>query len=79
MAQTRITEWIKCKDALPTPFDGGILVYFEANDAIDLVNCEDYFKEITAGLDENGDQKWTRWYLSQGVTHWALCIAPPNH
>ena len=77
--QVRMTAWNECADELPALHDGGILVYFAANDAVDLVNCEDYFREITAGLDENGNQKWTRWYLSQGVTHWALVPAPPTH
>lgn len=77
-AQHRSTAWIRCEDDLPAPFDGGILVYFSESDAIETVNCEDYFAPITAGLDENGGQKWTKWYLSQKVTHWALLIAPPT-
>lgn len=77
--QTRMTAWNECADGLPPIVDGGILAYFAGSDSIDLVNCEDYFKPITAGLDEDGRQKWTYWYLSQNVTHWALCIAPPTH
>jgi hypothetical protein len=77
-AQHRMTAWIECADDLPAIFDGPILVYFRTG-SIETVNCMDYFADITAGTDEEGNPTTTRWYLEQGVTHWALVPHPPHH
>lgn len=78
--QVRMTAWVACEDELPAWFDGPILAYFQETDSIETVNCEDFFKPITAGLDEQGNQKWTYWYLSHQIriTHWALCPERPH-
>ena len=76
--QTRMTAWIACEDDLPAVFDGPILVLFSTG-STETVHCEDYFAPITNGLDEQGNQKWTRFYIQQEVTHWALVPAPPTH
>ncbi len=68
-------KWIKCESELPELKDGSVLVYFPENGAIDMVHIEDYFKDITSGFDDNGKQLYTKWYLSQGVSHW-MCM--PN-
>jgi hypothetical protein len=63
-------EWIKCSDRLPELEDNSVLVYFKELDSIDMVHIEDYFRDITAGLDKSGNQIYTKWYLTQGVSHW---------
>lgn len=35
-----------------------------------MVHVEDFFGDITNGRDENGNQKYTKLYLSHGITHW---------
>lgn len=63
-------EWIKCEERLPELGDYSVLVYFPKYDSIDMVHVEYYFEDITNGLDEEGNQQYTKWYISQGVTHW---------
>ena len=77
--QVRMTAWNACEDELPALFDGSVLVHF-ANGSIETVHVEDYFKEIRNGVDENGEPKWSRWYLHSdpAVTHWAHLIEPPH-
>ena len=79
-AQNRIISWNACEDELPAVFDGPILCYFPETDSIETVNCEFFFKEITNGLDEQGNKKWTRWYLhhTPRISHWSLCPERPN-
>ncbi|MBT0505039.1 DUF551 domain-containing protein [Morganella morganii subsp. morganii] len=33
-------------------------------------SCWRFFGDITNGRDENGNQKYTKLYLSHGITHW---------
>ena len=63
-------EWVNVNDRLPILGDYSVLAYFSDNNAIDMVHVEDYFKNITAGLDDNNEQLYTKWYKTQGVTHW---------
>ena len=35
-----------------------------------MVHIQDYFDDITAGLDENGNQLYTKRYIEMGITHW---------
>lgn len=70
--------WIKCSDRLPEKGDYNVLVYFSKLDSIDMVHVEDYFDDITAGLDENGNQLYTKMYLSNDVTHWTPLPEPPH-
>lgn len=71
-------EWVKCDDRLPELRDDSVLVYFSDNKSIGMVHIEDYFEDITAGRDEQGELKYTKWYLSQGVTHWMELPETPN-
>lgn len=70
-------EWISVEDSLPEIRDDSVLAYF-SNGAIDMVHIEDNFKDITAGLNEDGSQKYTKWYISQGITHWMPLPEPPQ-
>lgn len=62
-------DWISVKEKLPELGDYSVLAYFKKSDGIDMIHVEDYFKDITAGV-QDGKQLYTRWYISQGVTHW---------
>lgn len=73
-------EWIKCSDDLPELRDELCLVYSSTGapegysgfpkGGYDCVHIEDYFGDVTAGLDEDGKQIYTKMYISNGVTHW---------
>jgi len=71
-------SWIKCLEELPEIQDDSVLVFFANTRAIEAVHIEDYFGNITAGLDEDGNQIYTKWYLCQGVTHWMPLPADPE-
>lgn len=71
-------NWVLCADSLPELGDYSVLCYFAETDAVEMVHVEDYFRDITAGLDEQGNQRWTKWYLSVGITHWHEMPLPPN-
>lgn len=64
-----MSEWISVNDRLPELKDDGVLVFFP-NGAIETVHIQDYFDDITAGVDDFGVQMYTKWYITQGVTHW---------
>ena len=70
--------WVKVEDRLPKLCDDNVLVYFSETGSIETVHIEDYFRDITSGRDENGDQTYTKWYKSQGVTHWMPLPASPE-
>ncbi len=63
-------RWVNCSDRLPLLSDRGILVYFSETGSKETVHVEDYFKDITAGIDADGNQLYTKWYKTQKVTHW---------
>ena len=72
-------EWIKCSDELPESRDDSVLVCSITGSedgkgfpkgGFDMVHIQDYFDDITDGIDEDGNQKYTKWYLTQGITHW---------
>jgi hypothetical protein len=65
-----MSEWIKCSERLPESEDNSVLAYWPANGGMDMVHIQDYFDDITDGLDDEGNQLYTKWYLSSGVTHW---------
>ena len=71
-------EWISVNDRMPEIKDDAVLAYWAENDGMDMVNIQDYFSEITAGLDENGNQLYTKWYLTVGITHWMPLPEPPR-
>lgn len=72
-----MSEWISVDDYLPESRDDGVIVFFP-NGAIETVHIQDYFDDITCGVDENGAQKYTKWYMSMGVTHWMPLPEPPK-
>ena len=74
-----VPEWISVKDKLPEITDASVLAHFQ-NGSIETVHIEDWFKDITDGLDEDGRQKYTKWYLkaSNTITHWAPLLKLPN-
>ena len=63
-------EWISVKEKLPESKDDSVIVYFARNRTIGMVHIQDYFDDITNGIDKNFNQLYTKWYISQGVTHW---------
>ena len=70
-------EWIPCTESIPELSDRLVLVYFSETGSIETVHVEDYFAPITAGFDENGNQKYARWYEDLKVTHWMELPGPP--
>lgn len=81
-----MSEWIKCSERLPESKDDGVIVYFGAPDhmgfcgyGIESVHIQDYFDDVTNGLDEDGNQKYTKMYLSAGITHWMPLPPPPAY
>lgn len=71
-------KWTRCEDALPKLVDASCLVYFAETDSVEMVHIEDYFRDMTAGIDEDGNQLFAKWYISQGVTHWMQSPSPPK-
>jgi hypothetical protein len=70
-------EWISVDDALPELKDDSVVAHFK-NGSIETVHIETNFKDITCGIDERGNQMYTKWYLSAGITHWMPLPAPPR-
>lgn len=63
-------DWISVDDELPDSCDDSVLVYFAETKSIETVHIQDYFDDITNGKDDDGNQRYTKWYMSQNVTHW---------
>lgn len=68
-------ELIKCSDRLPELCDASVLVcsttgadgwpnYGFPKGGYDMVHIQDYFDDVTDGFDEDGNQKYTKMYLS---------------
>lgn len=72
-------QWISVTTALPELKDDSVLAHF-ANGSIETVHIQDYFGDITSGFDENGNQRYTKWYLHSDppVTHWMPLPQPPK-
>ncbi len=75
-------NWIELNtgnDTLPELRDDSVLAHFE-NGSIETVHIEDMFKDITDGLDEKGQQQYTKWYLNHypKLTHWMELPKPPQ-
>ena len=71
-------EWISVEDRLPESKDDGVLVYFSKTGSVETVHIQDYFDDITAGIDEDGTQSYSKWYKSKKVTHWMPLPDPPD-
>ena len=54
-----------------------VLIWFE-DGSWDMVHVEDWFGDITNGLDEHDVLQYTKWYLKQPVTHWAYVNTPED-
>ena len=70
-------DWIRIEERTPEIGDYSVLVWFEDGDWA-MAHVEDWFGDITNGLDENGVQQYTKWYLKQHVTHWAYVNTPED-
>ncbi|MDV7621691.1 DUF551 domain-containing protein [Acinetobacter baumannii] len=66
-----VPEWISVDVKLPEIADASVLAHFQ-NGSIETIHIEDWFKDITSGFDEAGNQTFTKWYLkaSNTITHW---------
>ena len=75
-----MNKWISVKDRLPKSKDDSVLVYFGdcTIKGIDMVHIQDYFDDITNGLDGYKKQLYTKFYINQGITHWTLLPEPPE-
>lgn len=73
-----MSEWIKVSERLPESKDDSVFAYWAHNGGMDMVHIQDYFDDITNGFDDGGNQLYTKWYLSSGVTHWMPLPAPPE-
>lgn len=81
-------EWIKCSERLPESKDESVLVcsitgekyhnYGFPKGGYDMVHIRDYFDDVTAGLDEQGNQLYTKQYIGAGITHWMPFPALPT-
>ena len=63
-------KWINVKDKIPESKDDSVLVYYADTKSIDMVHIQDYFDDITNGLDVNDKQLYTKRYINQDITHW---------
>lgn len=74
-------EFIKinesAEDILPTIGDYSVLVVFE-NGSKETVHVEDFFGDITSGMNEDGSQRYSKWYIGHNpkLTHWAYIPDP---
>lgn len=68
-------NWVSIEENLPELGDYSVLIRFESG-AWDMAHVQDWFGDITNGINDDGSQKYTRWYLNQGITHWALVNSP---
>jgi len=73
-----LTGWISVDERLPETGDYSVLAYWSGNGGFDMIHVERYFENITDGLDADGAQKYTKWYLNAGVTHWMPLPSPPE-
>ncbi|MGL4757589.1 MAG: DUF551 domain-containing protein [Aeromonadaceae bacterium] len=74
-----MSDWISVDDRLPESADELVIVYWGKPDengsevcvgAKDTVHVQDFFDDITCGIDDDGNQMYTKWYIGKGITHW---------
>lgn len=76
-AQAPVREgWIACSDRLPEVRDDSVLVLFD-HGGIDMVHIQEYFGDITNGYSDDGEQLYTKYYKTAGITHWMSLPAAP--
>jgi hypothetical protein len=84
-----MSEWIRCSERLPELKDDSVLAYADGTSVhagdhawpkggMDMVHIQDYFGDVTCGVDPAGTQLYTQMYLSRGVTHWQPMPVPPT-
>ena len=78
VGEAALEKWISVDERLPESEDNSVLVWFEDPGSIDMVHIQDYFDDITAGVDKDGNQLYSKRYISHGVTHWMPLPAPPK-
>ena len=66
---SEIKGWVRVEDAIPEIGDYSVVAFFR-HGGMDMVHVHDYFKDITAGFDAEGNQLYKKWYKIAGVTHW---------
>lgn len=76
-----IMKWIKCSNELPNrehepDGDYSVIVWFSDYDSWDIAHYQDYFDPMTAGLDEEGNQKYCFRYERMKVSHWSYIDSP---
>jgi len=62
--------WVSVLDALPESDDDSVVAYWPKNKNREMVHIQDFFDDITNGLDSDGVQTYTKMYISHGVSHW---------
>ena len=70
VVQAEPSEWISVAERLPKVGDYSVLAFWSMNGGFDMIHVEQYFADITNGVDDTGKQLYTKWYLQMGVTHW---------
>ena len=68
--------WISVDDRLPEVRDDSVLALFN-HGGIDMVHLQEYFGDITNGYSDDGEQLYTQYYKSAGITHWCALPAAP--
>lgn len=73
-------KWISVTEALPFLSERNILVYYDygTHGEVQMVRVESYFSEFNNGFDENGNIRYSKWYLHSNVTHWQELPNPPK-
>lgn len=69
--------WVSVNDRIPELGDYSVLTYW-GHGGIGMIHVEDYFRDITNGLDADGNQLYTKFYLTDGITHWMPLPAAPE-
>lgn len=72
-------KWISVDDRLPELEDNSVIGYFE-NGSIETIHICDWFADITDGVNEEGKQMFTKWYLTANptITHWKNLPSSPK-
>ena len=71
--------WIDIHKEEPELKDESVLMHFE-NGSIETVYIKDFFSPITNGFDDDGNQKYTKWWIDHNpsCTHWMALPEPPS-
>lgn len=64
--------WKLCSDGTPPIGDYSVLVWFGNLGTWDMVHVSDYFDDVTCGTGENGEQLYTKRYISENIVAWKM-------